>query len=69
MKESMDPEKETDLETQIDVYEEESNLDYRELSDRFASFNINIKYPIHFYLTNKFSLNNRELTSTMCTKL
>ena len=48
LKEGLKPDTETDLETQIDVYEEEGNLDHNEIHDRFASMNINVKYLYNF---------------------
>lgn len=42
LKSSLNPQTDTDLETQIDVYEEESNDDYKELHDRFAALELNI---------------------------
>jgi hypothetical protein len=39
----LNPETEEDLETQIDIYEEESNDDYKELHERFAALDINIE--------------------------
>lgn len=43
LKEGLNPETDYDLETQIDVYEEEANLDYKELHDRFAELDVNIE--------------------------
>ena len=38
----------TDIEliTQIDVFEEESALDYKDIHDRFATLDVDVKYPL-----------------------
>lgn len=43
-----DQEKDIELITQIDVFEEESQLDYRDIHDRFAMLDVDVKYPFLF---------------------
>jgi hypothetical protein len=35
--------------TQIDVFEEESALDYKDIHDRFAVFDVDMQYLLIFY--------------------
>jgi hypothetical protein len=45
LKATLNKQTDIDLETQLDVYEEEANADFKELHDRFEKLNINTKYP------------------------